>query len=85
MKRKQKEPAELEAELTRLTELVRQRRKTLARLAQCPNTDCECRAVWHEHVEKNLAGQVGKVRSHVKARPKPRAAKPGRGRAAARA
>jgi hypothetical protein len=75
MKRKQDGAAELEAELLRLNNLVRQRRKQLAFLAKCPNKDCECRAVWREVVEKNLAGQVGKIRRHVngpKAAPKKR-------------
>jgi hypothetical protein len=76
MKRKQQKPAELEAELTRLNELVRQRRKTLTRLAQCPNTDCECRVVWREHTEKSLAGQVGKVSRHVKAKTQAKAKAP---------
>jgi hypothetical protein len=25
--------------------------------------------VWREHVEKNLAGQVGKIRQHVRGKP----------------
>lgn len=56
---------ELEAELVRLNLLVRERRKQLARLEKCPNKDCPCRFVWREHVEKNLAGQVGEVRRHL--------------------
>ena len=60
---------ELESELLRLTELVRARRKQLARLEKCPNKDCECRQVWREVVEKKLASQVGKVRQGVRARP----------------
>jgi hypothetical protein len=71
MKSKFQETAELEAELARLTALVRDRRKTLDRLDKCPNKDCECRFVWREHVEKTLAQQFGKIRSHVKSKPKP--------------
>lgn len=56
---------ELEAELLRLNALVRARRKQLVRLDKCPNKDCPCRFVWREHVEKNLAGQVGKVRHQI--------------------
>jgi hypothetical protein len=69
MKSKQQAALELESELFRLNALVRQRRKQLARLEQCPNKDCECRAVWREVVEKNLAGQVSKVRQQVRGRP----------------
>ena len=65
MKTKKQEAAELEAELLRLNDLVRARRSQLARLEDCPNKDCECRTVWREMVEKNLAEQVGKVRQHV--------------------
>ena len=60
---------ELEAELRRLSALVRERRKQLARLEKCPNKDCPCRFVWREHVEKNLAGQMGKIRKHVRGKP----------------
>jgi hypothetical protein len=71
--------SELETELMRLSLLVRERRKQLARLDKCPNTDCPCRFVWREHVEANLAGQVGKVRHQVNAKPskarKPKAAR----------
>ena len=63
---KQHQAAELEAELLRLNALVRQRRKQLAFLEQCPNKSCECRTVWREVVEKNLASQVGKIRHHVR-------------------
>jgi hypothetical protein len=56
---------ELEAELLRLNTLVRERRKQLVRLEKCPNKDCPCRVVWRNHVEKNLAGQVGKIRRKV--------------------
>jgi hypothetical protein len=66
MKSKQREAVELEAELLRLNSLVRQRRAQLVRLEQCPNKDCECRVVWREVVEKNLAGQMGKIRRQVK-------------------
>jgi hypothetical protein len=57
---------ELEAELMRLSALVRERRAQLARLAKCPNKDCPCRVVWRDHVEKNLAGMVGKIRRRVR-------------------
>ncbi len=61
---------ELEAELIRLNTLVRARRKQLARLEQCPNKACECRMVWREVVEKNLASQMGKIRRQVKGKRK---------------
>jgi hypothetical protein len=63
---KQRTVTALEAELVRLNALVRERRKQLGRLEKCPNKDCPCRFVWREHVEKNLAGQVGKVRQQVR-------------------
>jgi hypothetical protein len=66
MKSKQQDAVKLEAELFRLNALVRQRRKQLDRLEKCPNKDCECRVVWREHVEKNLAGQVRKIRREVR-------------------
>lgn len=66
MKSKPREVLELEAELLNLTRLVRRRRAQLARLAKCPNKDCECRAVWRKVIEKDLAGQVGKIRRHVR-------------------
>ena len=62
---KPREATGLEAELAWLNALVRERRKQLARLEKCPNKDCPCRFVWREHVEKNLAGQVGKIRRQV--------------------
>ena len=65
MNSKQREVLELEEELVRLNTLVRARRQQLARLQKCPNKDCECRVVWREVVEKNLAKQVGKVRLQV--------------------
>jgi len=65
MKSKKRDVLELETELLTLTNLVRRRRAQLARLAKCPNKDCECRAVWREVIEKDLAGQVGKVRRQV--------------------
>jgi len=65
MKSKQREAAELEAELLRLNALVRARREQLERLKQCPNPDCPCRTVWREHVEKDLASQMGKIRRQV--------------------
>jgi hypothetical protein len=70
MKRKERDAVELETELLRLNELVRARRKQLVRLAACPNKDCQCRAVWREVVEKNLAGQVGKIRRQVRTAPR---------------
>lgn len=66
---KQRAATELEAELVRLSLLVRERREQLARLDKCPNRDCPCRFVWREHVEKNLAGQVGEVRRRVRDKP----------------
>ena len=61
MKKKQRQAIELEAELLRLNAMVRKRRDQLARLEKCPYKDCECRAVWREVVEKDLASQVGKI------------------------
>jgi len=69
MNGEQLDATELEAELVRLNALVRERRKQMARLDKCPNKDCPCRFVWREHVEKNLAGQVGKIRRQVRAQP----------------
>ena len=66
MKRKPLATTELEAELLRLNTLVRERRQQLARLKNCPNPECPCRAVWRDVVEKNLAGQVGRVRRNVR-------------------
>jgi hypothetical protein len=66
---KPREATNLEAELVRLNALVRERRKQLARLDKCPNKDCPCRFVWREHVEKNLAGQVGKIQRQVRRGP----------------
>jgi hypothetical protein len=66
MNGKQRAATQLEAELIRLNTLVRERRQQLARLDKCPNKDCPCRFVWREHVEKNLAGQVGELRQRVK-------------------
>src|SRR5664279_1649822 len=66
MNGKQRDGTQLEAELIRLNTLVRERRKQLDRLEKCPNKDCPCRFVWREHVEKNLAGQVGKIRRRVR-------------------
>ena len=63
------EATDLEAELLRLNTLVRERRKQLARLEKCPNKDCPCRVVWRDHVEKNLAGQVGRVQRRVRGSP----------------
>ena len=66
MNRKDREATDLEAELLRLNALVRERRKQLARLEKCPNKDCPCRFVWREQVEKNLEGQVGRIRRQVR-------------------
>ncbi len=74
MNSKQREALELEAELVRLNTLVRQRRQQLIRLEKCPQKDCECRRVWREVVEKDLASQVGKIRRHVR-RPAPKPAR----------
>ncbi len=79
MSRKPLVPTQLEADLTRLNALLRERRKQLARLEKCPNKDCPCRFVWREHVEKNLAGQVGKIRRQVRSKP-PQPGKPKRRR-----
>jgi len=68
MNGKQRTATELEAELVQLNALVRERRKQLDRLEKCPNKDCPCRFVWREHVEKNLAGQVGKIRQQVQSK-----------------
>ncbi len=76
MKSKQRQVLELEAELLRLNSLVRQRRKQLAFLEKCPNKDCECRRVWREVVEENLAQQMGKVRRQVRPRTARKAPKP---------
>ena len=65
MKSKERQILKLEAELLKLNSLVRARRETVARLATCPNKGCECRLLWQEHTEKNLARQVGKVRTRV--------------------
>jgi hypothetical protein len=73
MNSKRQQALELEAELLRLNALVRQRRAQLERLEKCPNHDCECRRVWREVVEGDLAAQVGKIRQQVK--PAPRTAK----------
>ena len=77
IKSRQRAALELEAELLRLNTLVRQRRQQLARLEKCPNKDCECRRVWREVVEKDLARQVGKIRRHVR-RPARKTARSGR-------
>jgi hypothetical protein len=69
MNGKQRAATELEAELVRLSLLVRERREQLARLDKCPNKDCPCRFVWREHVEKNLAGQMGEVRRRLRGKP----------------
>ena len=66
---KLRQVTDLEAELVRLNALARERRKQLARLEKCPNKDCPCRFVWREHVERNLAGQVGKIQRQVRGAP----------------
>ena len=68
MKSKRQQALQLEAELHRLNNLVRERRKQLAFLEQCPNKHCECRRLWHQVVEKKLAHQVGKIRRHVRSK-----------------
>jgi hypothetical protein len=67
-KRKLQASAEIEAELLRLNALVRERREQLARLEKCPNPECPCRVVWRNHVEKNLAQQVGVIRREVRSK-----------------
>ena len=74
-KRKKPDVPQLEAELMKLNELVRARRRQLARLEQCPHKDCECRVVWREVTEQNLAGQVGRVGRGVRANGSAKAAK----------
>jgi hypothetical protein len=66
MKSKQSEVLELESELLRLNDMVRARRAQLERLEKCPNKDCECRRVWKEVVEQNVAGQFGKIRKRIR-------------------
>jgi hypothetical protein len=66
MKKKERQAIELEAELLRLNAMVRKRRDQLARLEKCPHKDCECRTVWREVIEKNLASQVGKISHGVR-------------------
>jgi hypothetical protein len=75
---KRRDTTDLEAELLRLNALVRERRKQLARLEKCPNKDCPCRFVWREQVEKNLEGQVGKIRRQVSAESATLASRKGR-------
>ncbi len=76
MKSKQRKVVELAAELERLNELVRQRRRQLAFLERCPHKTCECRQVWRDMMEKNLAAQVGTIRRNLKTQPtKPTASK----------
>ncbi|HXP62733.1 MAG TPA: hypothetical protein VN829_19695 [Dongiaceae bacterium] len=73
MKSKKREVLELESELLRLATLVRERRAQLARLQDCPNPSCPCRAVWRDQVEKKLSSQVRKVRKQVRGTPLPSA------------
>ena len=74
---KSKTPAtlELETELAKLTNLVRERRQQLERLADCPNPACPCRMVWKDHVEKNLTGQIRRIRRQINNHPITKAAK----------
>jgi hypothetical protein len=65
MKSQQREILELETELVQLATLVRKRRKALERLRNCPNSNCQCRLVWSEQVDKNLARQVRKIRRQL--------------------
>jgi len=76
MKSKEREVLELESELLRLASLVRERRNQLARLKDCPNPLCPCRAVWRDQVEKKLSVQVRKVRKQVRGTPPPPAQTP---------
>jgi hypothetical protein len=73
MKRQQHDKLELEAELLKLNALVRERREQLARIEDCPNKGCHCRAVWREQVEKGLSSQVRKIRRRIGGKPKPAA------------
>ncbi len=57
---------ELDAELVKLTALVRERRKELERLKECPNKTCQCRQVWNEQVGKTMASQVRKIRRKIR-------------------
>lgn len=66
MSKLESQVGELTAELARLNELVRKRRKQLEFLERCPNKQCECRAVWWEVVEKDLAGQVGRINRQIR-------------------
>ena len=68
-KSKPLDETELEAELLRLNALVRERRKQLAQLKNCPNPQCPCRVVWHDVIEQNLTSQVGKIRHKVRTPP----------------
>lgn len=67
---KKQEKLELEAELMRLNELVRERRSDLDRIQECPNETCKCRALWKDHVDKTLASQVRKIRKQIVTRKK---------------
>jgi hypothetical protein len=62
---KKQEKVELESELMRLNELVRERRSDLARIQECPNETCKCRLLWNEQVDKTLASQVRKIRKQI--------------------
>jgi hypothetical protein len=68
MKSKKQEVLALEAELLRLNDMVRARRAQLSKLETCPHKDCQCRAVWKEVVEKDLASQMGKIGRQVTAK-----------------
>lgn len=63
---KPREKLELEAELTRLNALVRERREQMARIEDCPNPECPCRVVWKDKVEKGLASQMRKIGKQVR-------------------
>jgi hypothetical protein len=79
MNRKAPAATDFETDLLRLNALARRRRKQLARLEKCPNKNCECRLVWREFIEKNLAGQVVKIRRRIRAQ-SPTSSKPKRRR-----
>ncbi len=88
MKSNERKVLGLESELIRLSNLVRERRSQLARLRDCPNPLCPCRAVWRDQVEKKLSGQMHKVSKTVRQTPTPRgrvAASKGNGTARAKA
>jgi hypothetical protein len=69
MKSQQREILELETELLQLATLVRKRRKAMERLQNCPNSNCQCRLVWSEQVNKTLASQVRRIRRQLSHQP----------------